>query len=230
MFGRGGRQRLPLAWKRVSRAPSSPAQRPREENTRAADARTQASRVARVEAALWLAREPLTERRLTKVAGLDGVATTRLALAELRQRLSARRSAIELIEVAGGLVLMTRPAFAPWLERFGSGGEGGPEAQQLSPAAAETLAIVAYRQPVIRAEVEAIRGVGSAELLRQLLDANLLRIVGRSEELGKPLLYGTTGGFLRLYGLGSLADLPVRDEETDRAGPTKDNAASDNAA
>lgn len=231
MLGRGGGgKRLPSVWRRAARSPHAPALLPSERRSEEVDTRNEAARVARVEAALWLTREPLTERRLTKIAGFEGVATTRAVLAEFRRRLVARRSAIDLVEVAGGLILMTRPAFAPWLERFEEGAENVSAARKLSHAAAETLAIVAYRQPVNRAEIEAIRGVGSAELLRQLLDANLLRIVGRSEELGKPLLYGTTGRFLELYGLGSLNDLPVRDEETGGTGPTKDNAATDNAA
>lgn len=231
MLGRGGGgKRLPSVWKRAARSPHTAAPIPTDRRTEEVDTRNKAARVARVEAALWLAREPLTERRLTKVAGFDGVATTRAVLAEFRKRLAARRSAIEVVEVAGGLILMTRSVFAAWLDRFEEGTETISAARKLSHAAAETLAIVAYRQPVIRAEIEAIRGVGSAELLRQLLDANLLRIVGRSEELGKPLLYGTTGRFLELYGLGSLNDLPVRDEGTGSTGPTKDNAANDNAA
>lgn len=227
MFGRGNAgRRLPAIWKRTARSSIGFPQ----EVASGRDAEREEARVARVEAALWLAGEPLTERRLTKVAGLDGVASTRAALATLRQRLASRRSAIELVEVAGGLSLMTRPAFAPWLERFARRDDGVSLGPKLGHAAAEALAIVAYRQPVVRAEIEAIRGVGSAELLRQLLDANLLRIVGRSEELGKPLLYGTTGRFLELYGLGSLADLPARDEDAEQTGPSKHNEATDYAA
>lgn len=190
------------------------------------------SRVARVEAALWLAGEPLTLRRLARVAGLEGVGEARRLLGELSRRLTARRSALAVIEVAGGVRLMTRPAYAPWLERFaGSAGEKTSiKGVRLSQAAAETLTIVAYRQPTVRAEVEAIRGVGCGDVLRQLLDNDLLRIVGRSEELGKPLLYGTTGRFLELYGLGSLDDLPGRDECAGRDEPSKHNAADDNAA
>ena len=123
--------------------------------------------------------------------------------------------------------MTTRPAYSPWLGRFADPAAGST---RLSGAAAETLAIVAYRQPVVRAEVEAIRGVGCGEVLRQLLEVDLLRIVGRSEQLGRPLLYGTTGRFLELYGLGSLDDLPGCGEGTGKAGPTTNNAADDNAA
>lgn len=185
--------------------------------------RTQSqSRVARVEAALGIAGEPLTLRRLVRVAGLESVGEARKLLDELKQRLVARRSGLEVVQIAGGIRLMTRPALAPWLERFNHrpGEKTSTNKRGLSLAAAETLAIVAYRQPTVRAEVEAIRGVGCGEVLRQLLDNDLLRIVGRSEELGKPLLYGTTGRFLELYGLGNLDDLPGRGEGAGGAGPT----------
>lgn len=176
--------------------------------------------IGAVEAVLWAAQEPLTVKKLVAVTGAPGPADIRAAVSELRRRLVARRSSIELVEVAGGLRLTTRPAYAPWLQRLFEGPAAGV---RLSGAAAETLAIVAYRQPVVRAEVEAIRGVGCGEVLRQLLEVDLLRIVGRSEELGRPLLYGTTGRFLELYGLGSLDDLPGRGEGVDPLGPTTHN-------
>jgi segregation and condensation protein B len=176
--------------------------------------------VGAVEALLWAAQEPLNLKKIAAVTGASGVSEVRDAVAKLRSRFAARRSAIELVEVAGGLRLTTRPAYAPWLQRLFEGPAAGT---RLSGAAAETLAIVAYRQPVVRAEVEAIRGVGCGDVLRQLLEVDLLRIVGRSEELGRPLLYGTTGRFLELYGLGSLEDLPDRGEGADRRGPTTDN-------
>lgn len=173
-----------------------------------------------VEALLWAAGEPLNLKKIAAVTGASGVGEVREAVAKLRSRFAARRSAIELVEVAGGLRLTTRPTYAPWLQRLFEGPGAGA---RLSGAAAETLAIVAYRQPVVRAEIEAIRGVGCGDVLRQLLEVDLLRIVGRSEELGRPLLYGTTGRFLELYGLGSLEDLPDRGEGDDRRGPTTDN-------
>ena len=176
--------------------------------------------VGAVEALLWAAQEPLNIKKIAGLTGASGVGEVRDAVAKLRSRFAARRSAIELVEVAGGLRLTTRPAYAPWLQRLFEGPAAGA---RLSGAAAETLAIVAYRQPVVRAEVEAIRGVGCGDVLRQLLEVDLLRIVGRSEELGRPLLYGTTGRFLELYGLGSLEDLPDRGEGADRKGPTTHN-------
>jgi segregation and condensation protein B len=111
---------------------------------------------------------------------------------------------------------MSRPEFAPWLRSL------VPREQEirLSPPALETLAVVAYRQPILRAEVEAIRGVACGEILRQLMDRDLLRIVGRSEELGRPLWYGTTKRFLQVFGLRDLEQLPLA-ERLRRCPPTE---------
>jgi segregation and condensation protein B len=114
---------------------------------------------------------------------------------------------------------MTRKAFATWVQRL----EHVPEVERLSQMALETLALVAYRQPILRVDVEAIRGVSSGELLRQLIERDLVRIAGRSEELGRPYLYGTTKRFLQVFGLQSLSRLPKADwiEEVDfQSAPT----------
>lgn len=221
----GDQQRLPAAWRddgvRKALGGSDSAAPTSDRST----ARTQ-----RLEAVLWLAGEPLTPQRLGRLAGLKGPGEAKKLLDQLRRRLAARRSSLEIAEIAGGYRLMTRPAYAPWIERREGVEKTSANGPKLSPAAAETLAVVAYRQPVVRAEVESIRGVGCGDLLRQLLEVDLLRIVGRSEELGKPLLYGTTGRFLEVYGLGSLDDLPGRNEGAEDAGPTKQNAANSGAA
>jgi segregation and condensation protein B len=107
-------------------------------------------------------------------------------------------------ELAGGFQLLTRPKFAPWLRRLGR----VPAETRLSAPAMETLAVVAYRQPVLRADVEAIRGVNCGEILRQLMERDLVRIGGRSAELGRPYLYATTRRFLQVFGLRDPADLP----------------------
>jgi segregation and condensation protein B len=107
-------------------------------------------------------------------------------------------------EVAGGFQLLTRPKFAPWLRRLHS----LPVEVRLSAPALETLAVVAYRQPLLRAQIEAIRGVQCGEILRQLIERGLVRIFGRSEELGRPLLYATTARFLQVFGLRHIEDLP----------------------
>ena len=121
------------------------------------------------------------------------------------ERYDERGCAFQVAQVAGGYQLLSRPKFAPWLRPLAA----GEQEIRLSPPALETLAVVAYRQPVLRAEVEAIRGVACGEILRQLMDRDLLRIVGRSEELGRPLWYGTTKRFLEVFGLCNLDQLPL---------------------
>jgi segregation and condensation protein B len=160
--------------------------------------------LARVEAVLFLAREPLGSRRIAELADLADGTQARTLIRRLNRLLDAEPAAVCIAEVAGGYQLLTRPIFAPWLKQISD----TPVAARLSPPAMETLAVVAYRQPILRAEIESIRGVGCEDILRQLLERDLVRIVGRSEDLGRPLLYGTTKRFLEVYGLRSLDDLP----------------------
>ncbi|MGB8854587.1 MAG: SMC-Scp complex subunit ScpB [Pirellulales bacterium] len=160
--------------------------------------------VARLEAALFLAREPLTTRRLAKMARLDDGTRARALVRELRELQEASGAAVRVESIAGGFQLLTRAAFGPWVKRLLEQPAGG----RLSAAALETLAIVAYRQPVTRAEIEAIRGAGSEELLRQLLERDLVSIGGRAEELGRPNVYVTTRRFLAVFGLARIEDLP----------------------
>lgn len=166
------------------------------------------ARRSRLEAILFLAGEPLSLRKLAQSANLADATEARTLLGQLRRGFDERGSAIQVEHVAGGYQLMTRPKFAPWLRPI------APTEREirLSAPALETLAVVAYRQPVLRAEVEGIRGVACGEILRQLMDRDLLRIVGRSEELGRPLRYGTTKRFLEVFGLCNLNQLPLRDQ------------------
>lgn len=160
--------------------------------------------LARVEAVLFLAREPLSSRRIAELADLADGTQARTLIRGLNQLLDATDAAVRIEELAGGYQLLTRPPFAPWIRRIAL----APVEARLSAPAMETLAVVAYRQPILRAEIESIRGVGCEDILRQLLDRDLVRIVGRSEDLGRPLLYGTTKRFLEVYGLRSLDELP----------------------
>jgi segregation and condensation protein B len=112
--------------------------------------------------------------------------------------------AFRVERVAGGYQLLTRAQFAGWVRRL----EHVPRETRLSAPALETLAVIAYRQPVLRAEIDAIRGVNCGEILRQLMERDLVRIAGRSEDLGRPYLYATTRQFLRMFGLESLESLP----------------------
>jgi segregation and condensation protein B len=117
-------------------------------------------------------------------------------------------TAFQVEELAGGYQLLTRPEYHPWLARLRRAGTD----LRLTPAAREALAIVAYRQPITRADLEAIRGVQSSEVLRQLMEKGLVRIAGRDDSLGRPVLYGTTRKFLQVFGLKSLRDLPQAEE------------------
>jgi segregation and condensation protein B len=157
-----------------------------------------------LEAVLLLADEPLSLRRLTDAALLPDTTTTQQLLQRLEQLYEADQTAFQIAEVAGGYQLLTRAQYHPWLDRLRHTGRD----LQLSPAAWETLALIAYKQPITRAEIEKIRGTHTVEPLQTLLEKGLVHVVGRHESLGRPHLYGTTRRFLQLFGLKSLEDLP----------------------
>jgi len=196
---------LPAVRRRRGLSPGLPHERsPAPAAPVAPGAHMRSEEVARLEAALFLAREPLTIRRLAKLARLPDASRARVLIRELRQLQEAAGSAIRVEQIAGGFQLFTRAAFGPWVKRLL---EAQPQGR-LSATALETLAIVAYRQPVTRAEIEAIRGVGSEEMLRQLMERDLVAIGGRAEDLGRPNVYVTTRRFLAVFGLARLEELP----------------------
>lgn len=160
--------------------------------------------LARLEAALYLAREPLSVRRLAKLARLTDGTRARSLLKDLKRLHVEAGSAFRVEQIAGGYQLLTRGPFGPWVRRLLE----TPAENRLSAAGMETLAIVAYRQPITRGEVEAIRGVGCEEMLRQLLERDFIAIGGRAEDLGRPNVYVTTRRFLQAFGLARLEDLP----------------------
>jgi segregation and condensation protein B len=170
--------------------------------------RSRDPRLAWVEAALLAADEPLTTRRLAVAAGLADGGEARRLVRKLQGLYDQDGSAFQIEEVAGGFQLLTRPEYHRWLIRLRRTGHD----LRLSAPARETLAIIAYRQPIIRADIEAIRGVHCGEILGLLMEKGLVRITGRDESLGRPLLYGTTKKFLQVFGLKSLRDLPLADE------------------
>ena len=204
-WARAGRQRLPRnhrlpAIYRFFDAPAAEAPTP------AAFARS--PRLAQLEAALFLADEPLTARRLAQAAGLSDTAEARQGIGQLQELYEQEGSAFQVEELAGGFQLLTRPEFSPWLVRL----RRASAELKLTAPARETLAIIAYRQPIVRADVESIRGVQCSDVLKQLMEKNLIRIAGRDDSLGRPVLYGTTKKFLQLFGFRSLRDLPRADE------------------
>jgi len=160
--------------------------------------------LAAIEAILLLADEPLPLRKLAAVAGLPDAPAARRAIRKLQTLLENDGSAFQIEEVAGGFQLLTRGEFHRWLASL----RRGHQEMRLSGPARETLAIVAYQQPLTRADIEAIRGVHCGETLRLLMEKGLIKIAGRHASLGRPVLYGTTKKFLQVYGLKTLKDLP----------------------
>lgn len=157
-----------------------------------------------VEAVLFSSDAPLTAEELARAdESLDEDLVAEV-IAALRREYDDGERAFQLVEIAGGHQLLTRPEFAPYLERF----DTVPRPARLSRPALETLAIIAYRQPVGRIEMEYIRGVNCAGVIRTLIDRDLVAVTGRGEGIGRPLLYGTTGHFLEHFGLRTLDELP----------------------
>ncbi|MFV1958460.1 MAG: SMC-Scp complex subunit ScpB [Planctomycetota bacterium] len=157
-----------------------------------------------VEALLLAAGDVLSSQRLRDLLGLASRVPVREAVERIRERWRVAQSAVEIQDVAGGWRVTTRPEFAEYVLRLAR----RPAADRLSPSLLETLSIVAYRQPVPRVEVERIRGVQGGDALRALLERRLVKVVGRSDQPGRPLLYGTTRRFLEVFGLRGLEDLP----------------------
>ena len=156
------------------------------------------------EALLFASETPVEADRIQEVLGLDSAGEARELVRELVARLDARGSALQVIEVGGGYRLVTRPEVAPWLVKLAR----SRTRSRLSRSALETLAIVAYRQPVSRPDIDAVRGVNSEAVLDNLLDRRMIRIAGRKDSPGRPFLYETTRDFLVAFGLRDLADLP----------------------
>ena len=188
--------RLPDADDKPEAAPSGEEQARGEEQT--------SLLIAPLEAMLFVAREPLRTERLAETLSAPK-ADVKAALEELQRRYSGDGAGVHLVEIAGGWRMLTNPTFADTLAVL----YGTKAADRLSPAALETLAIIAYKQPVGRAEIERIRGVGVGPIVRLLLELELVKVAGRDEGLGRALLYGTTKSFLDRFGLASLRDLPA---------------------
>lgn len=164
--------------------------------------------VGAVEAVLLSSDRPMSLGKIAQALGLDGDAgantSVRSAIESLNKTYDDSGRAFRIEQVAGGFRAMARAEFGGVLASL----HGIKEQQSLSRAALETLAIIAYRQPITRADLEAIRGVACGEVLRSILEKKLIDIVGRAEELGRPMLYGTTKRFLESFGLASIKDLP----------------------
>lgn len=159
-------------------------------------------------ALVYASPEALSERRLQQLLERPALPRVRAALQSLAERLAATGLPLELRQIAGGWQILTVADLGPVVQRL----EKVRKADKMSGAALETLAVIAYRQPVTKAEIEAIRGVQAGPILRMLVDRGLVRVAGRADVPGHPLQYGTTRGFLDRFGLASIDDLP-RDAE-----------------
>ena len=157
-----------------------------------------------VEAMLFASDVPLEAERIREVLDLENAAAARGLVEELITRYEAEPRGLAIVEVGGGYRMVTRPELAPWLVRLAR----ARTRVRLSRPALETLAIIAYKQPVSRPELDAVRGVNSDAVLDNLLERRLIRIGGRKEAPGRPFLYETTREFLVAFGLRDLADLP----------------------
>jgi segregation and condensation protein B len=170
-----------------------------------------------LEAALFSAARPVTVEELQTLDPEATLADVRAALDQLREHYDFDGHAVEVVALAGGYQILTRRVFADAIEQA----QLGSRTPKLTPAALETLAVIAYRQPTGRAEIEEIRGVSAGGVLRTLQERGLIEVVGRSEGMGRPLLYGTTAQFLEMLGLRDLADLPRAEEFTVALQPPK---------
>ena len=157
-----------------------------------------------VEALLFASDTPVEASRIQEVLDLESPAVARELVENLRGRLDAEGRALQVMEVGGGFRMVTRPELAPWLVRLAR----ARSRVRLSRPALETLAIIAYKQPVSKPELDAVRGVNSDAVLENLLERRLIRIGGRKEAPGRPFLYETTREFMVAFGLRDLNDLP----------------------
>lgn len=187
-----------------------------------------------IEAVLTASDEPVTAGKLVELVGGDsGAKEIRQYIDELNDVYVETGRAFRITEVAGGFQFSVHHEFAPWIRRLLQ-----EKPARLSQAALEVLSIVAFKQPITKAEVEHIRGVASDGVLRHLMEKGLVRIAGRSDGVGRPLLYGTARDFLKFFGLKTLADLPkvrevedlLKEEADEGSGLQQDDDESENAA
>lgn len=157
-----------------------------------------------VEAILFATDAPVSAAKIAQILAVGTAGDVKDHVQSLNDKYAETQMSFRIDHIAKGYQMLTLPAYKPWLTKLlRVRGES-----RLSPAALETLAVVSYRQPVLRAEIESIRGVAAGDMLNRLRELNLVKIVGRAEEIGRPMLYGTTKHFLEVFGLGTLDDLP----------------------
>jgi segregation and condensation protein B len=161
-----------------------------------------------IECLLFVSSKPILVKKIKEILEELDEATIRKLITELQIEYETTGRPFSIIEIAEGFQIVTKPQFAPWIKKLYK----SKVASRLSKSALETLAIISYKQPITRLEIESIRGVNSEGVLQTLLERGLIAIKGRKECIGRPLLYGTTQEFLRYFGLKSLGDLPKVEE------------------
>ena len=164
----------------------------------------EATYLMRVEGILFLAKEPLPDRKIAQLANVKHSREIRTVIGKLNDQYDSRGQSFRIEQIAGGYRLMTKHPYSSWIRRL----ESALPPVRFSRPLIETLSVIAYRQPVMRAEIEAVRGVGCGEIIRQLMERGFVRISGRSNDLGRPFLYSTSKVFLETFGLNSLDELP----------------------
>lgn len=211
--GTGAKDADPGAADAASGPRSEPSDRPAEDPLR--NAGHEITIVSTVEALLFSTNVPLTARKIAGLIGVGDAGDVKKHIETLNERYNRFGASFRIVPIAKGFQMHTLAEYAPWVSKLNKARADS----RLSTAALETLAIVAYKQPSLRADIEAIRGVAVGEMLVRLRELNLVRIVGRAEEIGRPLLYGTTDRFLTVFGIASLKDLPPLDDDADRSVP-----------
>jgi segregation and condensation protein B len=157
-----------------------------------------------IETLLFITDRPLSPIKLSQIADISHAQLARDIVAEIAQEYAQSARVVQIIEIGGGFQMSTKPEYGRWVRKLFN----EKTSAKLSNAALETLAIIAYKQPITRAEVEAIRGVDIIAPLEKIMERGLVKITGKKDAPGKPMLYGTTDEFLRLFGLNKIADLP----------------------
>ena len=175
-----------------------------------------------IESLLFVSEDPLTIEKLKSILDTVDAKEIRSALQSLAEQYEVRGGGFKLAEVAGGWQFRSRPEYNQWIKRMLQ-----PPPQRLSKAALETLAIIAYKQPVIRSDIEYIRGVDCGGILRMLLERKLTRVLGRKEIPGRPLIYATTKQFLEIFDLKDLKDLPTLEEIEALESESPENSTSE---
>lgn len=160
-----------------------------------------------IEVLLFVSTEPLSLNKISEIVGVKPNITRNL-IYELKNEYWEAQKGIDIIEIANGYQMCTRYEYSAWVNRL----KKQRRENKLSQSALESLAIIAYKQPITRIEIDNIRGVNSSGVIQTLLEKKLIKIMGRKEVPGKPLLYGTTSEFLKVFGLPNLSSLPQIDE------------------